>query len=94
MPPRDRENEVLDFLASHGIALPPKAIFRGLKVERSITFGYRTVQNILKRLLEAGLVMRCNKDALDQGEIQPLPEDASSRRSYYYITDEGRDRVN
>ena len=94
MPTRQREDEVLDFLATHRIALPPKAIYRGLKVQRNITFSYRTVQNILKRLLEEGLVMRCDKDALDNGTIEPLPEDTTARRTYYFITEAGQDRIN
>ncbi|GAB6878216.1 hypothetical protein JCM17823_04900 [Halorubrum gandharaense] len=93
MPAEEREDEVLLFLYEHGIALPPKAIFRGLKVERDITFSYRTIQNILSRLNDSGHVMRCDKEALDQGEIQPLSEDQSGRRTYYYITESGIERI-
>jgi len=93
VPPSERERIVLEFLDEHGIALPPKAIYRGLKVQRNITFSYRTVQNILKRLRENGQVMRVDKDALDDGEVRPLPEDATDRRTYYFITDDGRARL-
>lgn len=93
MPPKERERLVLEFLAEHGIPLPPKAIYRGLKVERDITFAYRTVQNILGRLNEEGHVMRVDKDALDEGRIRPLPEGETDRRTYYFITDEGRERI-
>ena len=93
MPPKERERTVLEFLDEHAIPLPPKAIYRGLKVERDITFAYRTVQNILARLDEEGQVMRVDKDALDEGRIEPLSEDATDRRTYYFITDEGRERI-
>lgn len=93
VPPADRERIVLEFIDEHGIALPPKAIYRGLKVQRNIPFSYRTVQNILKRLNEEGQVMRMDKDALDEGELRPLPEDASGRRTYYFISDKGRERL-
>jgi DNA-binding MarR family transcriptional regulator len=93
MPPEEREDKVLNFLEDHGIALPPKAIYRGLKVQQDITFAYRTVQNILRRLNDEGYVMRCDKDALDEGRIERIPEDTADRRTYYFITDEGRARL-
>jgi DNA-binding MarR family transcriptional regulator len=93
MPPREREDKVLKFIEEHGIALPPKAIYRGLKVQEDITFSYRTVQNILSRLNEKGLVMRCDKNELDDGRIVKLPDDAAGRRTYYFITEEGRTRL-
>lgn len=93
MPPKERERLVLEFLAEHGIPLPPKAIYRGLKVERNITFAYRTVQNILGRLNEEGQVMRVDKEALDEGRVEPLSEAESDQRTYYFITDEGRERL-
>lgn len=93
MPPREREDKVLKFIEEHEIALPPKAIYRGLKVQEDITFSYRTVQNILSRMNERGLVMRCDKDELDDGRIVKLPDDASGRRTYYFITKDGRTRL-
>jgi predicted transcriptional regulator len=93
VPPKDREQMVLEFLAEHGFPLPPKAIYRGLRVKRNITFAYRTVQNILARLLEEGEVMRVDKDALDEGEIKPLPDEEAGRRTYYYITEKGLERI-
>lgn len=69
------------------------AIFRALKVKREITFEYRTTQDILRRLLDEGYVMRCNKEALNEGRIEPLPEDSDGRRTYYYLTEKGLDRV-
>lgn len=64
-----------------------------MKVQYDVTFAYRTTQDILKRLLDEGYVMRCDKSKLDEGTIAKLPEDASGRRTYYFITDKGRERI-
>lgn len=93
VPPRERERVLLEFIDEHGLPLPPKVIFRGLKVQRNITFSHRTVENILRRLRESGEVMRVEKDELDEGRIRPLPDDAEARRTYYFITDKGRERL-
>ena len=93
VPPQERRRVVLEFLDEHGLPLSPKAIYRGLKIQRDITFGYRTVQNILAELAEEGYVMRVSKDALDEGRIDPLPENDSAQRAWYFISEKGRDRV-
>jgi len=93
MPPKDREDMILQFFVDHGFPLPPKALYRALKVSENITFAYRTTQNILQRLLEEGYVMRLDKDKLDNGVIEPLPEGEEGRRTYYYITEKGRRRL-
>jgi len=93
MPPEAREDKVLQFFVDHGFPLPPKALYRALKVSEGITFSYSTVQNILSRLLEEGYVCRLDKDKLDEGIIEPISESESGRRTYYYITEKGRDRV-
>jgi len=93
MPPEAREDKVLQFFVDHGFPLPPKALYRALKVSEGITFSYSTVQNILSRLLEEGYVCRLDKDKLDEGILEPLPEGESGRRTYYYITEEGRERL-
>jgi len=93
MPAEEREDKVLMFFVEHGFPLPPKALFRALKVTEDITFAYRTTQNILERLLEEGYVARLDKDKLDEGIIEPLAEDESDRRTYYFITEKGRDRL-
>lgn len=64
-----------------------------MKVTEDVHFAYRTTQDILKRLLEDDFVMRCDKDALDDGRIEPVPEDKSGRRTYYYITEKGVERI-
>jgi len=93
MPPEERREVVLEFLADHSIALPPKAIFRGLKIERGVTFSYRTTQTILSELEEQGLVARVDKAELDKGNIEPIPEDDAGKRAYYMITMSGRREV-
>jgi len=93
MPPEAREDKVLQFFVDHGFPLPPKALYRALKVSEGITFSYSTVQNILSRLLEDGYVCRLDKDKLDDGIIEPIPESESGRRTYYFITEKGRERV-
>ena len=93
MPPEERREVVLEFLSDHSIALPPKAIFRGLKIERGATFSYRTTQTILSELEEQGLVARVDKAELDNGNIEPIPEDEAGKRAYYMITMDGRREV-
>jgi Fe2+ or Zn2+ uptake regulation protein len=90
VPPEDRREAVLKFIYEHDMALPPLAIFAGLKRQQGIHFSYRTVQNILSDLMDAGLV---DTTKLREGEgIQPV-DGGSGRRSYYFITEEGRKRV-
>jgi predicted transcriptional regulator len=93
MPTEEREDAILQFFVEHGIPLPPKALYRGLKVQQNVTFSYRTVQNILGRLNDEGMVVRCDKEALDDGRIEPVPEGENGRRTYYFITEEGRKRL-
>lgn len=93
VPPEDRREVILQFLAEHDMALPPLVIYAGLKRQRDITFAYRTVQNALSDLVEKGHVMRVDTKKLrDEGKIEPVEED-SGRRSYYFITDEGLERL-
>jgi len=94
MPPEDREDQLLQFFVEHGFPLPPKALYRAMKVSEDITFSYRTVQNILERLLQQGDVVRLDKDALDEGILKPLGDDEEDRRTYYFITQQGRERLN
>lgn len=93
VPRKDREDFLLRYLESKNIALPPKAVYRGIKRESDVTFSYRTTQRILQDLAEEGYLVRCDKDALDQGRIEPIPNDVEDRRTYYFITDKGRERI-
>jgi len=93
MPPQDREDAVLHFLFTHGFPLPPKPIFRGLKITENITFSYRTVQNICMRLEDQGLMIRCDKQAMDNGKIKPLSPTSNVKRTYYYPTEDAMERI-
>lgn len=88
MTKRERKEVVLRFMAEHGLALPPRAIYRNLKVNHSITFQPKTVENYLDEFLEDGLVSRVDPKALDDGRISELREDAD-RRAYYIVTADG-----
>jgi len=89
VPAEDRREETLEFLADHQIPLPPKAIYRAMKVERNINFSYRTVQNILSELSESGLVAKVDMKELDDGNLVEMDDDANSSRAYYMITNQG-----
>jgi len=89
VPAEDRREETLDFLADHQIPLPPKAVYRAMKIERNINFSYRTVQNILSELSKSGLVAKVDMKELDDGNLVELDEDESSTRAYYMITNQG-----
>jgi hypothetical protein len=87
----DRQRLVLEFLSEYPLALPPKVIYRNLKLHRSITFQYQTVINYLDTLVEEGWVRR-----VDPTELDDLPTDLvdtegrPNNPSYYIITEEGR----
>jgi len=93
MPPEARRELVLEFIAEHDMPLPPLAIWGGMKRQYRVTFSYRTLQNILSDLVESDDLFRVDTSNLKDGEIKPIDEDASSRKSYYFITDSGVDRV-
>ena len=93
VPPAERRRKVLRFIEEHDMPLPPLAIYAGLKRQEGITFSYRTVQNALADLVEEGSLIRVDTKALkDEDEIVPI-EDGGGRRSYYFITTEGRERL-
>jgi len=93
MPPEDRRELVLEFIAETDVPLPPLAIWGGLNRQYRVTFSYRTLQNILEDLVESGDIFRVDTSALRDGNIEPVEGDASSRRSYYFITEAGLDRL-
>lgn len=82
----DRQRVVLEFLRDHPLALPPKLIYRNLKLRRNITFSDQSVDNYLAEFDEEGLVMRVKMDPLDSGELVEAGDD---ERAYYVITDAG-----
>ena len=93
VPPEARRKKVLKFIGQHDIALPPLAIYAGLRRQEDITFSYRTVQNALSDLVEDGYAVRVDTDSLRKdGDIEPVQEGAA-RRAYYFITDAGREYI-
>lgn len=94
VPPEERRERVLEFIDEHDMPLPPLAIYAGMVHQQRITFAYRTVQNILSDLVEKGEVFRVDTEKLRDGEIVAVEESGSGRRSYYFITDAGRERIN
>lgn len=87
----DRRQIVLQFMAEHGLALPPKAIFRNLRVHRRIPFGDATVDNYLEDFVEEGLVRRVDPKRMADFEVADVKDE--DRRAYYIITDEGREYI-
>lgn len=93
VPAKERRERVLEFIEEHDMPLPPLAIFAGMVRQYKITFSYRTTQNILKDLVESGDAFRVDTDSLRDGDLAAVADDSSKRRSYYFITDQGRDRI-
>lgn len=93
VPPEERRMLVLEFINEHDMPLPPLAIYAGLVRQYRITFAYRTIQNILKELVEEGSLIRVDTKKLREGDIEPLGDTESRRRAYYFITTEGKERV-
>ncbi|RLM42736.1 hypothetical protein DVK00_14770 [Haloarcula sp. Atlit-47R] len=93
MPPEARRELVLEFVARHDIPLPPLAIWAGLNRQHRVTFSYRTMQNILGDLVEEGDLFKVDTESLRNGEIEEIEGDSSSRRAYYFVTEQGVKRV-
>lgn len=93
MPAEERRLRVLEFLQEHDMPLPPLAIFYGMYRHYRITFSYRTTQNMLRDLVDSGHVMRVDPKKLREGDLERVADDSSRRRTYYYITQEGRERI-
>jgi len=73
--------------------LPPLAIFAGMRRQYRATFSYRTTQNILSDLVESGDAFRVDTTQLREGEIRAVDDDDSARRTYYFVTEAGRERA-
>ena len=92
MPQLSTELVVLTFLYEHELPLQPKTIYGGLINLQDITFSYSTVQNKIRSLAEKGDVKKVKIDQ-QSGRVEELNPDESSRRAYYLITDQGKERV-
>ena len=90
MPKPEREKGVLAPLDEIGEPLPPKLVYRILRV-RGATFGRRSVMRYCSELAERGQLVRIDPDGMDEGELRVA--DDPGKRAYYMITDAGRARV-
>jgi len=93
VPPEDRRERVLEFIAEHDMPLPPLAIYAGMIRQYRITFSYRTIQNIVSELVEGGDLFRVDTTELRDGNLTEISEDGGRRRTYYFVTEQGRERV-
>lgn len=93
VPPEDRRERVLEFIAEHDMPLPPLAIYAGMIRQYRITFSYRTIQNIVSELVEDGDLFRVDTSELRDGNLTEISGDSGRRRTYYFITEQGRERV-
>ena len=88
MTKEDRRRLVLQFLADHGIAVPPSVIYRNMRLHQGITFGKKSIANYLDEFAEEGLVRRVNPEGLEDRDLRDVPED---KRAWYIITKSGRE---
>jgi hypothetical protein len=88
----ERVRVVLEFLAEHGLALPPRAIFRNLRFHQNITFSLQSVENYLEELSNDGYVERVNPAALEKRQVEEVPAD-NSMKAYYVVTEAGRQHL-
>jgi hypothetical protein len=84
VPKEERQQLVLNFMARHELALPPRAIFRNLRLQHNATFARRSLVNYLDELVDDGLLMRVQPEKLEDREIV-----AANGSGYYLITDAG-----
>ena len=92
MPEFDRSHVVLQFLAEYDIPLRHKAIYGGLIEHNDITFSYKQTRDTVTQLHDDGLLRRVEIDD-DEGTVNDIPEEATNRRGYYLISQDGRQRV-
>jgi Fe2+ or Zn2+ uptake regulation protein len=86
----ERKELILKFMAEHPLAMSPVALYRNLRIYRELRVGKETVKNYLKEMAEEGLVLRIDKSALDDAEIQEADADD---RAYYIISEDGKSAV-
>jgi hypothetical protein len=92
MSKEDRKRIVLSALADIGWAVPPKVLYRNLKLHQNISFEERSIKTYLDEHVEDGYVRKVDPKKMEQREIQDLDENSSSR-GWYIITQKGLDRL-
>ncbi|CCQ34292.1 hypothetical protein HLRTI_002162 [Halorhabdus tiamatea SARL4B] len=88
MTKEDRRRQVLAFMKDHPLALSPLLLYRNMRLHQTVTFSVDSLRNYLEEFAEEGLVLRVEKEPLDDGRIV---EADSGTRAYYVISDEGRE---
>jgi len=83
---RERKRLVLSFLAETRLALPPKALFRNLRLQENATFSEKSLNNYLAELEAGGFVKRVDPEAIEERTIREVDVD---ERGYYLITGDG-----
>jgi hypothetical protein len=91
MPKSEAKRIVLEFMAQYDVPMPPTVLHRGLRLHKNFTYSDETLLNYLGELVEDGLVVRIDPQALHTRDIVPLTD--ADTRGYYLITDDGRDFV-
>jgi len=86
----ERKELILRFMAEHPLAMSPVALYRNLRIHRELRVGKETVKNYLQEMAGEGLVLRVDKSALDDAEIQ---EADANDRAYYIISEDGKSAV-
>jgi len=86
----ERKELLLEFMSEHPLAMSPVMLYRNLRIHRDLRVGKETVKNYLQEMAEEGLVLRIDKQALDDAEIREADPDD---RAYYIISDAGRDSI-
>ncbi|MGB9933913.1 hypothetical protein [Haloarcula amylolytica] len=86
----ERKELILRFMAEHPLAMSPVALYRNLRIHRELRVGKETVKNYLQEMAKEGLVLRVDKNALDDAEIQEADDED---RAYYLISEDGKAAV-
>lgn len=87
----ERRQVVLKFMADHELALPPRAIYRNLRLHEAVTFSYSSVLNYLEEYVEEGHITRIEPQPLADREVVPVEDEDS--RAYYLITQSGKEEA-
>lgn len=83
----ERKAVVLQFLADSGLALPPTAIHRNLRLQAGFPSTYATTRRYLNELADDGLVRRVEREPLDDRELRSVTDDS---RAWYIATEDGK----
>jgi len=91
LPKEDAKLLVLDFMSTYDVPMPPTVLHRGLRLKMRFTYSDETLLNYLDELVADKLVARVYPRELENRDIVPV--DDPKVRSYYLITDAGREQL-